>query len=129
MKKIISILATVFIVTFGLSACTEHDSDVVSRNLSTDADNYKIFRQIVVYNGITDKNILVVEGYCALGNNDSAHEVTYTCKTSNGYIKDIIMKSDNTFVYEHQLFPANVSDDYFKVVFKPTTLVPDFELR
>lgn len=129
MKKIISILATVFIVTFGLSACTEHDSDVVSRNLSTDADNYKIFRQIVVYNGITDKNILMVEGYCALGNNDSAREVTYTCKTNNGYIKDIIMKSDNTFVYEHQLFPANVSDDYFKVVFKPTTLVPDFELR
>ena len=117
----------------GLSAC-ENDSDVVSDNLSTDADNYKVFRQIVVYNAITDKYILEVKGFCALGNDDAADSVSYTCKVgeeqgSDGYIKDIIKKSDNTFVFVHQLEPVDVSADYYKVTIKPTVIVPDFEFN
>lgn len=124
MKKILAAIVAA-IALFSLSAC-KHDSDVVSKNLSNDADQYKIFRQIVVYNGFTDKYILEVDGYCALGNNDDASEVTYTCKTDKGYIKDIIYKSDNTFVFEHQLYPVNVSKDYFKVILKPSEVIPDF---
>jgi hypothetical protein len=131
-KKLALILAFLFAVV-GLSAC-DNDSDVVSKNLSTDADNYKVFRQIVVYNSITDKYILEVEGYCALGNSDSAGSVSYTCKVggdlgSDGYIKDIIKTSDNVTVYAHQLEPVNVSDDFYKVTLKPTTIIPDFEFN
>jgi hypothetical protein len=110
----------------GLSAC-ENDSDVVSENLSTDADNFKVFRQVVVYNAITDKYILEVQGFCALGNNDNSDSVSYTCKVEGGYTKDIIKKSDNTFVFVHQLSPKNVSPDFYKVTLKPTTIIPDFE--
>lgn len=127
-KKLFAALAALVLV-FSLAACGEHDSDVVSKNLSTDSDNYKVFRQIVVYNAITDTPVLEVQGYCALGNNDGASETTYTCKSPQGYVKDIIKRSDNTFVYVHQLYPRNVSADFFKVTIKPTTLIPDFELR
>lgn len=108
-----------------LTGCS-HDSDTVNDNLSNDADQYKVFRQIVVYNAITDNYILEVDGYCSLGNNDSGDEVTYTCKTAGGYVKDIIKKSDNTFVFVHQLHPKNVSKDFFQVTLKPTEIVPDF---
>lgn len=104
----------------------QSSSDVASQNLSTQADNYQVFRQIVVYNGITDKYILEVDGYCSLGNHDNPGEVTYTCKTSQGYIKDIIEKSDNTFLFVHQLHPLHVSQDYFKVILKPTTIIPQY---
>lgn len=112
-----------------LAGCTS-DADVSSRNLSKEADNFQVFRQIVVYNGITDKYILEIQGFCSLGNDDPAGQVTYTCKTGpDEYVKDIIKKSDNTFVFAHQLHPKNVSSNFFQVNFKPASVVPDVKLR
>lgn len=121
-------IATAAALTLGLGACN-NDSDVASKNLSKDADSFKIARQIVVYNAIADKYVLEVRGFCALGNNDEAGQVTYTCKQGDGYIKDIIKKSDNTFVFTHQLKPSQVSTQHVKVIFKPSTIIPDPELR
>lgn len=126
---VIAIIAALAILT----GC-QHKSDTVSQNISKDADSYKVFRQIVVYNGITDKYILEVDGWCALGNDDPANEVSYTCKVqepdgSTGYVKDIINRSDNTFVYEHQLTPSHVSDTYFRVILRPETIVPDIQFQ
>jgi hypothetical protein len=128
MRRIFAAIAAALLLFVGLEAC-DNDSDVVSKNISTDADNYKVMRQIVVYNGITDTYILEVIGYCALGNEDPKDQVSYTCKTPAGYVKDIIEKSDNTFVFVHQLEPIDVSPDYFKVTVKPTTVIPDFDVR
>lgn len=111
-----------------VSGCS-HKSDTVSENISNDADSYKVFRQIVVYNGITDKFILEVDGWCALGNDDPPTEVSYTCKVPGGYVKDIINRSDNTLVFEHQLTPHNVSDTYFKVILRPESVIPDINFQ
>lgn len=128
MKKIIAAIAAAVMVV-GLAGC-QKKSDVVSENISNDADNYKVYRHIVVYNGITDKYILEVEGYCSLGNDDPDFMVTYTCKGENGkYIKDIIEKSDNTFVFAHQVRPINESDRHVKVNIRPETLIPDFNIN
>lgn len=124
-KRIIAGTILALAAGVALTGCS-HDSDTVSDNLSNDSDQYKIFRQIVVYNAITDNYILEVDGYCSLGNKDSGDEVSYTCKTPGGYVKDIIKKSDNTFVFVHQLHPKNVSKDYFQVTLKPTEIVPNF---
>lgn len=126
MKKLAA-LAAVALLVGGLTAC-ENDSDVVSENLSTDADNYKIFRSIIVYNTFTDKYIQEVTGYCSLGNADSGDRVSYTCKVGDGqYVKDIITKSDNSIILTHQLESASVSPDFYQVTFKPTTVIPDPE--
>ena len=125
LKRAAVVAAVAIALGGGLAAC-DHDSDVASRNLSNEADQFKVFRQIVVYNGITDKYIMEIDGYCALGNHDPGDEVSYTCKTPQGYIKDIIKKSDNTFVFVHQLHPKNVSHDFFQVTLKPTEIVPNF---
>lgn len=127
LKRITAILAGL-VLMFGFAACSS-DSDVASKNLSKDADNYKVFRQVVVYNSITDKYILEVNGFCSLGNNDAAGTVSYTCKTKQGYIKDIIKKSDNVLVFAHQLSPRNVSTTYYKVILKPSEIVPQFEIQ
>jgi hypothetical protein len=126
-KRLAAILAALLIVA-GLAGC-KHDSDVVSENISKDADEFKVFRQIVVYNSITDTIVLEVDGWCAIGNDDPADQVTYMCKSPGGYTKDIIKKADNVFVFVHQLHPVDVSSDYFKVVLKPSTIVPDFDVQ
>lgn len=127
-KRITAAVLAVVATTLFISGC-KHKSDTVSHNLSQDADSYKVFRQIVVYNAITDKYILEVDGWCALGNDDPPTEVSYTCKVDGGYVKDIINRSDNTLVFEHQLTPHSVSDTYFRVILRPETIIPDLNFQ
>ena len=125
-KRILAGLGAAGILV-GMTACS--DADVASRNLSKDADNFKISRRITFYNGITDKYILVIEGKCALGNADDPGEVTVTCKTPEGYKKHFLGLSDNVTYVVEQLADAEVSTSQYKVVFKPSTVVPDVEVR
>ena len=114
---------------FGLSAC-DKDADVVSRNLSTDADNFKIMRRVVFYNGITGNYILEITGLCSLGNQDTSKRMTVTCRTgSSTYKKHFLGLSDNVTFFAEQIEPANASSYFYKVVFKPSTIIPEIEIR
>ncbi len=123
MKKIL--LATTLLL--GLAACIP-EADVASSNLSKDADNFKIDRRIVFYNGITDTYMLTLEGRCSLGNNDSAGQLTVTCKTGpSAFKKHFLGLSDNVTYFVEQLEPADVSVYHYKVVFRPQVIIPDVE--
>lgn len=123
MKKLL--LNMLFILT--LSACSE--ADVISNNLSTEADRFNILRRVVFYNGITDTYLLEVTGYCSLGNYDRNGEVTITCKIGeNQYKKHFLGLSDNVTFFAEQLDGKNVSKDHYKVVFRPQTIMPDIDL-
>ena len=114
---------------FGLSAC-DKDADVVSRNLSTDADNFKIMRRVVFYNGITGNYILEITGLCSLGNQDTSKRMTVTCRTgSSTYKKHFLGLSDNVTFFAEQIESANASSYFYKVVFKPSTIIPEIEIR
>jgi len=63
MKKIL-LAILVAIVGVSFSGCT--DADVVSKNLSKDADMFRINRRIVFYNGITNQYILEIDGFCSI---------------------------------------------------------------
>ena len=122
------VFASVIAATvFGLSAC-ERPADVASRNISRAADNFEIFRRIVFYNGITDKYILLIEGFCSLGNYDPAKILTVTCKTKDGYEKHFLGLSDNVTFVAEQLKPADVSTYHTRVMFRPQTLIPDVQV-
>lgn len=131
MKKIVAIVALVLAGIF-MTGCS--DSDVVSDNLSKDADNFKVERQIVLYNSITDKYIVEIVGLCSQGNDSTAKQIIIICKVKNGngndaYVKDIYNMSDNTMVFVHQTGARSVSPDHYKIVLKPETVVPQVEVR
>jgi len=126
MKKIV----LVFVVLFGitLASCTT-DADVASYNLSQDADQFRIYRRVVFYNGITDKYILMVEGYCSIKKDNIDNQLELTVKTDNGtYLKHFLGLSDNVTYFVEQLDANMVSTKNYKVVFKPTTIIPNIEL-
>jgi len=134
MKRVaVSIIAAI-LLTVGLASCTDHDSDVVSANLSTAADQFQIARRIVFYNGITGEYMLSIEGLCALGNNDGPKELTVVCKigeSANGegqYKKHFLGLSDNVTYFVEQLEAARVSAYHYKVIFKPSTIIPDVDI-
>jgi hypothetical protein len=127
MKRVITALGIVGLA-LGLTACNE--ADVASRNLSQAADMFEIQRRVVFYNGITGDYILTVEGLCSLGNHDSAGELTVTCKTGpNTYKKHFLGLSDNVTFFAEQIEAANASVYHYRVVFKPSVIVPDVEVK
>lgn len=125
MKKLI--LGALLILSLG--ACASSNADVVSTNISKEADYFHVLRRVVFYNGITGDYMLSIEGYCSLGNNDKSGELTVTCKVGDNYKKHFLGLSDNVTYFVEQLEGANVSPDHYKVIFKPSTIIPDLEIR
>lgn len=123
------ILFTVLMVLALTLAGCPTAADTASTNLSTAADNFEILRKITFYNGITDTDILVMEGFCSLGNYDTANRMSVTCLVGNGrYVKHFLGLSDNVTFVSEQLDPTGVSRYYNRVIWRPGTIIPDIEL-
>lgn len=122
-----NIIFTLFVFAT-LSACS--DADVASNNLSKAADSFEVSRRVVFYNGITNDYILVIEGLCSLGNNDSAGKLSVTCKTGPAsYKKHFLGISDNVTFFVEQMDHSKVSPYQYRVIFKPLAIVPDIDLQ
>lgn len=110
-----------------LTACA-NDADIASRNLSQAADNFEINRRIVFYNGITNDYILVIEGLCA--QQQEAKKLMVTCKVGSGqYKKHFLGLSDNVTYFSEQMEPAKANVYFYRVTFKPSSIIPDINLR
>lgn len=91
---------------------------------------FEVNRRIVFYNGISGEYILTIEGYCSLGNFDHARELSVTCKTGRGeYKKHFLGLSDNVTFFAEQIEPAKASAYHYRVIFKPTSIIPDVDLK
>lgn len=124
MKTILTLIAVAF-----LAGCAR-DADVASENLSRAADMFEINRRVVFYNGITGEYMLSIEGLCSLGNADKAREISVTCKTGpSEYKKHFLGLSNNVTFFAEQITPSKASAYYYRVVFKPQSIVPDIDLR
>ncbi|AYD87092.1 hypothetical protein SEA_NICOLETERA_65 [Mycobacterium phage NicoleTera] len=127
MKKLIT-AAVIAAAGIGLVGCSS-DADVASENLSKQADNFEIPRRIVFFNGITDKYLLEIQGYCSISPDTASKKLDVTCKTGQGMKKHFLGLSDNVSYFVEQVQGANVSTDFYEVNFKPQSIVPDIELR
>lgn len=118
--------ALMLLPVLALAACS--DADVASANLSRAADQFEVNRRVVFYNGITGEYILSVEGLCSLGNQDSAGQLTVTCKTGfASYKKHFLGLSDNVTYFAEQMEPVSASVYHYRVIFKPQAILPDID--
>jgi hypothetical protein len=129
MKKIqILVMLTIFtLVIILVSGCSE--AQIASSNVSRGADQFEIFRRVVFYNGITGDYILVIEGYCSIEKEEDGmfHVIV---KTDDGkYLKHYLGISDNVTFFAEQLQPSKSRTDHYRIIFKPSVIVPDIDLR
>jgi hypothetical protein len=131
MKKLLSIPLLALMLLTGCS-----DADTASYNLSRAADSFEINRRVVFYNGITGEYMLSIEGLCSLGNDRtngggvSTGEISITCKTGAAtYKKHFLGLSDNVTYFIEQIDGANVSAYHYRVIFKPSIIIPDIDLQ
>lgn len=129
MKRNLVLFITIMIMVLFTSGCS-NDAQVASLNLSTAADQFEIFRRVVFYNGITNEYILVVEGYCSIKSDTQDRQLELTVKTGpNTYLKHYLGLSDNVTYFVEQIEQAKVSDRRYRVIFKPSAIVPDIDLQ
>ena len=106
------------------------DADVASHNLSKAADNFEVNRRVIFYNGVTGDYMLSIQGLCSKGNKETARQVTITCKTGPGvYKKHFLGLSDNVTYFIEQLEPLPVGTNNYVVVFKPSVIIPDVQVK
>ena len=126
MKRLI--MAVLALALVG-SAC-EREADIASRNVSVAADQFEVQRRVIFFNGITDTYLLSIEGLCSLGNKDEPGELTVTCKVGpNLYKKHFLGLSDNVSYFVEQLDAAKVSPWHYRVTFRPSTILPELDVR
>ena len=119
-------------VLAGMLALTGCDSasNVASRNLSTASDNFEIQRRFVFYNGITGEYLLTIEGLCSKDNTSTDKTLGVVCKVGPvAYKKHMLGLSDNVTWFMEQLEPGNVSEYHYKVVYKPSVIITDLEVK
>lgn len=123
-------LFTISVLTLGLllTGCSR-EAQVASSNLSHAADNFQLDRRIVFYNGITGDYVLTIEGKCSF-EAVSERKVDVTCKVGDKeFKKHSLGISDNVTYFSEQLTSKGVSFYQYKVDFRPTTIIPDVDLK
>ena len=124
-RVIVAATAAAIIIT----GCSRTDADVASKNLSKAADQFEIQRRVVFLNGITDEYMLTIEGLCSIEADEVDSQLEVTCKTGEGeYKKHFLGLSDNVTYFVEQMESADVSTSRYRVVFKPSTVIPDIEV-
>lgn len=112
-----------------LSGCAT-DADVASRNLSKSAEMFEVPRRVVFFNGITDAYLLSIEGLCSIDADSVDSQLEVTCKTGDGeFKKHFLGLSDNVTYFVEQLDPSGVSDTRYRVIFKPSIIIPDIDIN
>ena len=127
MKKLYSFLAA-GLIALSLTACD--DSEVATRNLIKAADNFEVNRRIVFHNGITDTYMLEIEGRCSIDLNQNNTAFNVICDVGNGnYKRHTLVLSDNVTAFVEQIEPNKVSKNFYRVTFKPSTIIPNIDVR
>lgn len=127
-SKIAASLALVVGLGLGTTACFEDDADVASENLSKAADNFEVNRRIVMFNGITDKYLMVIEGLCSI--EEDGRQLEVVCKVGkNAYKKHFLGLSDNVSYFVEQGESVDVSVNHYRVTFRPQSILPDVDFR
>jgi hypothetical protein len=127
MKKIFAGIAAAIVIGVTLTGCTSA-ADMANENLSKAADNFEVPRRIVGINGITDKVLFSVEGFCSLTNDGAKLDVL--CKVSNdGSVERTTLGlSDNVTYVSTQMGGKKVDMFRPRIIFRPETIIPNFEL-
>jgi hypothetical protein len=120
-------LAIIAVASLSIAGC-QPESDVAAYNVSQAAHNFEVNRRVVFYNGITGDYILTIEGLLSVTPEDK--RLSVIVKTGpNQYKKHYLGVSDNVTWFCEQIESVPASPFHYRVIFRPTTIIPDVEVR
>jgi hypothetical protein len=131
-KRLLAMAACTALALGGAAAC-KSDAETASKNLSTAADNFEVYRRVTFYNSIRGENIMVIEGWCSVDLTDP-NKQSVICKVGGSKDNPVVVrngmsKSDNVFCSYVQLQPNGVSADHYRVILDPKQVIPDIQMN
>ena len=120
MKRIALIVALV-LMAVALAGCQE--ADVVSTNVSKEADNFNVQRRVTVYNTRTDKVLLEVIGLISV--KTSGGDIDIIMEVGPGQYKKhfVSLNGWTTYVVE-DINGAFVDKYHYEINFLPQQIIP-----
>lgn len=116
-----------------LAACaTDTPADIVSHNISQEAEKFEVRRQVVFTNNITGAAIKEVDGFCNIEVDTAESQLEVTCLADRGrglYLKHFQHLSETTGYTVEQLDPSAVSKDHYVVIINPSAMIPTFDVE
>lgn len=115
-KKILCLGLSAAMMLGCLTGCSwEDEADVASYNISKEADNFNIYRRVVVINNQSDETMLEFEGWCSVENNMDKNRLEITYRVGEGqYYKDFVGLNDRTTYVITQIDGANVDKYHYE---------------
>lgn len=124
MKKLI-IFITIIAMVLCFVGC-ETQADKVSYNLSKEADNFNIVRQLTVINCIEGDVLFQMTGKLSITADTSDNQLEIIAEDNGTYVKHFVGLSDNvTYVVEDLNLGANEVNKYrYTLNFNPKMWIP-----
>lgn len=124
MKKIICLVLCLNILGVCLCGCSE--AERVSYNLSKQADNFNIVRQLTVINCIEGDVLFQMTGKLSITADTTDNQLEITVEDNGTYVKHFVGLSDNvTYVVEDLNLGDNAVSKYrYTLNFNPNMWIP-----
>lgn len=126
-SKIFGAVAVLAVGAFVLSGCMS-DADTADENIKKAAEQFEVQRTVVGINGITGDTIFYAEGRCSF--EQSGRRFDLTCRYGpDQYRKHVFIMGDQDSVSVTQEEPIDVSVYKTRIILKPESLLPEFDLE
>lgn len=125
MKKIICMLFAFVLVCGVFTGCEERQADMVSYNLSLEADNFNNVRQITVINCLQGDILFQMTGKMSIEADTADKQLEVIVETENGtYKKHFIGLSDNVTYVVEDITEGDVDKYNYTINFNPNMWWP-----
>lgn len=123
--KLISVISAAILATVVLTGC-ETEAQRVSYNLSQQADNFNIVRQLTVINCIEGDVLFQMTGKISITADTADNQLEIIVEDDGTYVKHFVGLSDNvTYVVEDLNLGANDVNKYkYTLNFNPNMWIP-----
>jgi len=125
MKKILSMVLCTGLLLIPMTGCGQTEAEKVSYNLSLEADNFNVVRQLTVIDCITGDVLFQMTGRISINADREDNQLEVTVEDENsGYQKHFIGLSDNVTYVVEQLRSKNVDKYKYTLNYNPKMWVP-----
>ena len=121
-KKLLSLLIVSILGVGCLCGCSE--AERVSQNLSQEADNFNVIRQVTVIDCITGDTLFQMSGKISITVDNTDHQLEIISEENKQYKKHFIGLSDNVSYVVEQLDVKDVDNYKFTINYNPKMWIP-----